>query len=159
MATRNIVKIGDPVLRKTSREVKVFDKRLHVLLDDMLETMRKADGVGLAAPQVGILKRVVVIEIGDLILEMVNPEIVAREGEQTGAEGCLSIPMQQGEVTRPMKVKVVYQDRNGDSYELEGEELLARAICHELDHLDGHLYTDFATRTWTYDPAKNEGQE
>lgn len=157
MAIRTIVKVGDPVLRKKSKSVQVFDQRLHTLLDDMLETMRKADGVGLAAPQVGILKRIVVIELGDLILELVNPKILFVDGEQTGTEGCLSVPMQQGEVTRPMHVKVAYQDRFGEEYEVEGEELLARALCHEIDHLDGKLYIDIAKKIWRYDPEQREG--
>ena len=119
-----------------------FDLRLWLLLRDMKETMNKADGVGLAAPQVGILRRVIVIDVGDGPIELVNPEIIEAEGEQAGAEGCLSIPGRTGYVVRPNKVKVKAQDRNGKPFEIEGEGLLARALCHEIDHLDGRLYID-----------------
>ena len=140
--TRKIVKLGDETLRKTSKRMEKFDLRLWLLLRDMKETMNKADGVGLAAPQVGILRRVVVIDVGDGPIELVNPEIIEAEGEQAGAEGCLSIPGRTGYVVRPNKVKVKAQDRNGKPFEIEGEGLLARALCHEIDHLDGTLYID-----------------
>ena len=140
--TRKIVKLGDETLRKTSKRMEKFDLRLWLLLRDMKETMNKADGVGLVAPQVGILRRVVVIDVGDGPIELVNPEIIEAEGEQAGAEGCLSIPGRTGYVVRPNKVKVKAQDRNGKPFEIEGEGLLARALCHEIDHLDGRLYID-----------------
>ena len=149
MANRKIVTIGDETLRKTCREQKKFDKRLHTLLDDMAETMYKAEGVGLAGPQVGILRRVAVVDVSaerDGLIELINPEIVETEGEQTGREGCLSVPGRQGVVTRPRKVRVRYQDRNGNITEREAEGFEARAICHEMDHLDGQLYIDIMNR-------------
>ena len=152
MGIRKIVTIGDDTLRKHCKPQEKFDKRLATLLNDMAETMYKAEGVGLAAPQVGILRRAAVVDITEDhsgLMELVNPEIVEREGEQTGREGCLSVPGRQGVVTRPMKVKVRYQDRNGDLYELETEGFEARAICHELDHLDGRLYIDVMDRELT----------
>ena len=145
MATRKIVTIGDETLRKTCRKQEKFDLRLAVLLKDMADTMYKAEGVGLAAPQVGILRRVAVVDVTEDhsgLLEMVNPEIVEREGNQTGREGCLSVPGRQGVVTRPMRIKARYQTRKGEWMEIETEGFEARAICHELDHLDGHLYTE-----------------
>ncbi len=142
MAIRKIVEIGDDKLRKQCKPVEKFDLRLRILLKDMADTMYKANGVGLAAPQVGILRRVVVVDIGDGLIEMINPEIIHAEGEQTGPEGCLSVPGRSGVVTRPNIVTVRYQDRNGDEYEATAEEFLARAFCHELDHLDGTLYVD-----------------
>jgi len=143
MAIRKIVKLGeDDVLRKRCRKVDKFDKRLHVLLDDMADTMYEADGAGLAAPQVGILKRVVVIDVGEGLIELVNPEIIASEGTQMCIEGCLSVPGKRGRVERPAIVRVHAQDRDGNHIELEGEEFLANAICHELDHLDGIIYVD-----------------
>ena len=142
MAIRKIVELGDPVLRKTSRRVDKFDKREWMLLKDMAETMYNAEGVGLAAPQVGILKRMVVIDIGDGLIEMINPEIVESDGSQVGAEGCLSVPGRRGKVDRPMHVVVRAQDRKGREIEVEGEGLLARALCHEIDHLDGIVYVD-----------------
>ena len=142
MALRNITKDGNETLRKKCRMVDVFDSKLAKLLDDMKETMRQADGVGLAGPQVGILRRVAVIEIDDFYVELVNPIIVATDGEQIGSEACLSVPNKSCIVKRPYKVTVQYQDRNGDYYTLEGEELLARACCHEIDHLDGILFYD-----------------
>ena len=145
MALRKIVTVGDPVLNKTCRPVTKFDDRLATLIDDMIETMHDANGVGLAGPQVGVLRRVVVVDTGDEDLELVNPEIVkAGKETQTGLEGCLSVPGKYGVVTRPNYVVVRAQDRNGDWYEYEGEELIARAFCHELAHLDGHLYTEIA---------------
>ena len=152
MATRKIVTVGDDTLRKVCRKQEKFDLRLAILLKDMADTMYKAEGVGLAAPQVGILRRVVVIDVTEDhsgLLEMVNPEIVERQGEQTGREGCLSVPGRQGVVTRPMKVKVRFQDKNGESFELETEGFEARAVCHELDHLDGTLYIDVMDRELT----------
>lgn len=143
MAKRKIVLLGeDDVLRKHSRRVEKFDKRLRTLLTDMAETMADADGVGLAAPQVGVLKRCVVIDTGDGLIELVNPEIIATEGSVVGAEGCLSIPGRRCTVERPEKVTVIAQNRNGESIRLEAEGLLAVAICHEVDHLDGILYID-----------------
>jgi len=143
MAIRKIVKLGeDEVLRKHARKVDTFDKRLWTLLDDMADTMYEADGVGLAAPQVGILKRAVVVDVGDGLLEMVNPELLEAEGEDIGVEGCLSVPGRRGTVKRPLKVRVHAQDRKGRHIEVEAEEFMARAICHELDHLDGVVYVD-----------------
>ena len=150
MALRKIVTVGDPVLNKTCRPVTKVDARLATLIDDMIETMHDANGVGLAGPQVGVLRRVVVVDTGDEDLELVNPEIVkAGKETQTGLEGCLSVPGKYGVVTRPNYVVVRAQDRNGDWYEYEGEELIARAFCHELAHLDGHLYTEIAERMLT----------
>lgn len=142
MALRTIRKKGDEILYKKSKEVVNFDKRLSELLDDMYETMKNADGVGLAAPQVGILKRCVVIDIGDGKIELVNPVIVKSEGEQVGQEGCLSVPDVWGDVKRPKKVTVLAFDRNGKKIEQQGEDLLAVALCHEIDHLNGELFDD-----------------
>ena len=143
MAIRKIVKLGeDEVLRKRSRKVEKFDKRLEQLLDDMADTMYEADGAGLAAPQVGILKRCVVIDAGEGLIELINPEILSAEGTQMCIEGCLSVPGRRGRVERPEKVIVHAQDRKGRHIELEGEGFLANAICHELDHLDGIIYVD-----------------
>ncbi|MCH5316349.1 MAG: peptide deformylase [Eubacterium sp.] len=141
MALRNVVKLGDPILNKVSRKVEKFDDRLGILIDDMLETLYKENGVGLAAVQVGILKRVVVIDIGEGPMELVNPEITLSEGEQREQEGCLSLPGKWGVTVRPMKVQVKAQDRNGKWQVFTGEGLKARAFCHELDHLDGILFT------------------
>ena len=152
MGTRSIVKIGDETLRKVCRKQEKFDLRLAILLKDMAETMYKAEGVGLAAPQVGILRRVAVIDVTEDhsgLLELVNPEIIEKDGTQTGREGCLSVPGRQGVVTRPMKVKVRFQNRKGQWTELETEGFEARAVCHELDHLDGHLYVDIMDRELT----------
>ena len=145
MAIRQIRMRDDEILRKRCKEVTKFDEKLGILLDDMYETMTKADGVGLAAPQVGILKRVVVIDVGNGRIELINPEIIETEGEQDGAEGCLSFPGLFGNVKRPYKVKVKAQDRNGRKFIAEGEELLARAFCQECDHLDGHVFTELVT--------------
>ncbi len=142
MAIRELRFKDDEVLYKQCKEVKNFDKRLHILLDDMYDTMKKYDGVGLAAPQVGILKRAVVIDIGDGKIELINPQIIETSGTQTGQEGCLSVPQVFGEVERPEFVKVKAQDRDGNWVEYEGKELLARAICHECEHLDGHLFLE-----------------
>ena len=160
MALRNIVTVGDPVLKKVSRTVTRFNPRLNILIDDMIETLQDSGGVGLAAPQVGVLKRVVVVDTGDEILELINPQIIETSGEQTGIEGCLSVPGKYGIVSRPNFVKVRAQDRNGEWFEAEGEELTARAFCHELDHLDGHLYTEKAERMLTPEEldAMSQGQ-
>lgn len=152
MATRKIVKVGDDTLRKVCKKQEKFDLRLAVLLKDMADTMYKAEGVGLAGPQVGILRRVAVVDVTEDhsgLMELVNPEIVAYEGSQTGREGCLSVPGRQGVVTRPMKVRVRYQSRKGQWTEKEAEGFEARAICHELDHLDGKLYIDMMDRELT----------
>ena len=149
MALRNIVTVGDPVLGKNCRKVTTFDRRLHELLEDMAETLYDANGVGLAAPQVGVLRRVVVVDVGEGLIELINPEITAAEGEQTDMEGCLSIPGKYGIVTRPQKVTVRAQTRHGKWFSIEGEGLLARSFCHELDHLDGQLYTEKADRMLT----------
>ncbi len=150
MALRNIVTVGDPILTKTCRPVTKFDDRLATLIDDMIETMHEANGVGLAGPQVGVLRRVVVVDTGEEDLELVNPKIVKTGKEmQTGLEGCLSVPGKYGVVTRPNFVVVRAQDRHGDWYEYEGEALIARAFCHELAHLDGQLYTEIAERMLT----------
>ena len=142
MAVRDIVKDGDPILRKKCRPVEVFDEKLGKLLDDMRETMNKADGVGLAGPQVGILRQVVVIEVGDFYVELVNPEILETSGEQIGAEGCLSVEGKNCYVARPNFVKVKYCDRYGKQMLLECEGLPARAVFHETDHLQGVLFYD-----------------
>ncbi len=142
MAIRNIRTEEDPILRKISRKVEFFDERLWQLLDDMKDTMYKAEGVGLAAVQVGILKRVVVIDVGDGLIELINPEIIETEDFQCGAEGCLSLPGKQGTTIRPMTVKVKAQNRNGAWCVYKGTELRAKAFCHEIDHLDGILYVD-----------------
>lgn len=149
MAIRNIVTTEDSVLRKKCRPIEKFDDRLFMLLDDMKETMYQANGVGLAAPQVGVLRRVVVIDVGDGAIEMINPEIISTDGEQTGTEGCLSVPGEYGIVTRPEHVIAKYQSRDGAWHEIDAHELAARAICHECDHLDGKIYTDIAERMLT----------
>ena len=142
MAIRKIVTLGDDVLRKTSRPVVKFDEKLWQLLDDMKDTMDKAEGVGLAAVQVGVLRRVIVIDVGDGLMELVNPEIIEREGVQEEVEGCLSLPGESGVTVRPMSVKVKAQNRDGKWFFYSGTGLKARAFCHELDHLDGVLYID-----------------
>ena len=163
MAIREIVKKGDEVLNKKCHPVTKFDERLHTLLDDMGETLREADGVGLAAPQVGILRQVVVvINEDDELIELINPEIVKTSGEQRGLEGCLSVPGQYGFVTRPMIVRVKAQDRNGVPFEVEDEGLTARCFCHEIDHLSGHLFDELVDRTYTVDELEqmeNDGVE
>ena len=146
MAIRNVVQVGDDVLRKKCFEVTVFDEKLATLLDDMKETVRKEEGAGLAAPQVGILRRAVVIDVDEGFYELVNPVIVESKGEQTGWEGCLSVRGKRGVVTRPLVVKVEYFDRTGKKKKLTARAFFARAVCHELDHLDGVLYTDRAER-------------
>ena len=143
MAIRNIRVMGDPILEKTCKEVKEMTPRTQELIDDMLETMYEANGVGLAAPQVGVLKRIVVIDVtGEDPIVLINPRIMETSGEQTGGEGCLSVPGKSGIVTRPNDVKVKAYVRDMNPIELEGTELLARAFCHEIDHLDGHLYVE-----------------
>ena len=142
MALRTIRVMGDEVLTKVCREVKQVTPRISELISDMLETMYDANGVGLAAPQVGVLRRIVVIDIGEGPVVMINPEIIETSGEQTGEEGCLSLPGKAGQVTRPNYVKARAYDENMQPYEIEGEELMARAICHEVEHLDGHMYVE-----------------
>lgn len=145
MALRTIVQLGDEILTKKCKPVKKIDDRILSLLDDMRETLIHSGGVGLAAPQVGVLRRIALVDTGDEILELINPEILSTEGEQTDAEGCLSYPGKYGMVTRPYIVKIKALDRNGDEYEYTGEELTARAFCHEIDHLDGHFFTEKVT--------------
>ena len=149
MGLRKILTDQEPALHKVCKAVEKFDGRLHRLLDDMNETLVDSGGVGLAAPQVGILRRVVVVDTGEEILELVNPELVETSGDQEGAEGCLSVPGKYGLVKRPYYAKVRAQDRNGNWFEAEGEELIARCFCHELDHLDGILYTQVMDRFLT----------
>jgi len=151
MALRKIVVQGEECLTKVCRPVTEFNPHLHQLLDDMLETLEDANGAGLAAPQVGVLRRVCVVldEDSEEYIELVNPEIVAQSGEQTGLEGCLSVPGKWGIVTRPEHVVIRAQDRNGDWYEYEGDEILARCFLHEIDHLDGHMYTEIAEKMLT----------
>lgn len=150
MALRTILTQGDPTLTKTSRPVEKFDQKLHDLLDDMRETLLHANGAGLAAPQIGILRRaVLVMDENDEVLELVNPVLTHVEGEQEGLEGCLSVPGKYGYVTRPYKARVRAQDRNGNFFEVEGEEIVARCFCHELEHLDGHLYVEHTDRLYT----------
>lgn len=150
MATRKIVTQGDELLSKKCRPVTEFNPRLHQLLDDMADTLAEANGAGLAAPQVGVLRRaVLVIGDDDQVMELINPEIVFQEGEQTGPEGCLSVPGKYGMVTRPYRVRVRAQDRFGSWFEAEGEEIVARCFCHEIEHLDGHLYTEHIDRFLT----------
>ncbi|MCI9289060.1 MAG: peptide deformylase [Oscillospiraceae bacterium] len=150
MALREILTQGDPVLTKTCRPVEKFDRKLHDLLDDLKETLSDSGGVGLAAPQIGILRRVVVVEDrDDHMLELVNPVIVSQEGEQNGWEGCLSVPGKYGMVQRPSLVTVRAQDRDGNFFEASGEDLVARCFCHELEHLDGHLFVEHTDRLYT----------
>ncbi len=156
MAIRKIVVQGDERLNKKCRQVTDFNRRLHILLDDMKDTLEKAEGAGLAAPQVGILRRaVIVVNSNDEMMELVNPEIVEQSGTQTSPEGCLSIPGKWGMVTRPNYVKVRAQDRNGNWFEVEGEELTARCLCHELEHLDGCLYIEHIDRFMTDDEVED----
>lgn len=160
MAIRTIVTREDPVLTKACHPVTKFDDKLADLLDDMKETLAQANGVGLAAPQVGILRRaVIVITQEGEELELINPEILDQSGEQTGLEGCLSVPGLWGYVTRPQWVKVKAQDRKGNWFEVEGQDLTARCFCHELSHLDGHLYTELADRLYTSDELDEMQQE
>ena len=156
MALRKILTDAEPALHKTCKPVVNFDSRLHCLLDDMRETLIESGGVGLAAPQVGILRRVVLVDTGEEILELVNPTMVETDGEQEGAEGCLSVPGKYGLVKRPYYAKVRAQDRDGNWYEAEGEGLIARCFCHELDHLDGIIYTEVMERYLTEDELQFE---
>ena len=159
MAIRNIVKEGDSILEKKCRPVEKFDQKRWMLLDDMKETLSEANGAGLAAPQVGILRRVVIVNVGDEDgdIELINPEIIEASGEQDGPEGCLSCPGEWGMVLRPNHVVVTAQDRNGAFFEITGEELKARAFCHELDHLDGVLFKTKASRM--IDPSELKTEE
>ena len=142
MAIRNIRKLGEDVLRIKCREVDVIDDRIITLLDDMADTLYDSNGVGLAAPQVGVLKRIALVDVGDGLIELINPQIIAESGVQNGPEGCLSVPGKFGNVSRPNKVRVKAINRYGEEFEVEGEELLARAFCHEIDHLDGVVFVD-----------------
>ena len=142
MAIRQVVQVGDEVLRQKCLPVEAFDEGLHALLDDMKDTVKKEEGAGLAAPQIGILRRIAVIDVGEGKIELINPEIIKTSGEQTGDEGCLSSPGVFGKVTRPNFVTVKAKDRFGKDFEISGKELLARAFCHEIDHLDGVLFVD-----------------
>ena len=159
MGIRKILTFDESALHKTCKPVVNFDRRLHNLLDDMRETLIESGGVGLAAPQVGILRRVVLVDVGDEIIELVNPTMVETDGEQTGVEGCLSLPGKYGLVTRPYYAKVRAQDRNGNWYEAEGEEIIARCFCHELDHLDGIVYTEVMDRFLTEEELMRDMEE
>ena len=156
MGMRKILTDRDPALHKVCRPVDKFDGKLHKLLDDMRETLLDANGVGLAAPQVGILRRVVIVDTGDDIVELINPTLVETDGEQVGAEGCLSVPGRYGLVKRPYYAKVRAQDRDGNWFEAEGEELIARCFCHELDHLEGILYTEVMERYLTEEEMEQD---
>ena len=163
MAIRQIVTSEDPILRKTSRKVEKFDEKLCALLDDMNETLKKAEGAGLAAVQVGILRRVVLVDVGDGLLELINPEIIETKGEIEDTEGCLSVPGEWGLVKRPEYVKIKAQDRRGVWHRYEGTDLKARCFCHEIDHLDGIIYTDKVIKKLTPEEAqefrsKNKGE-
>ena len=149
MALRKILTVEEPGLHKVCRQVTKFDKKLHDLLDDMAQTLIDANGVGLAAPQVGILRRVIVIDTGEELVELINPKIVETSGEQEDVEGCLSVPGEYWLVKRPSFARVCATDRDGNEFELSGEGLTARCICHECDHLDGHIYTEIASRRLT----------
>ena len=159
MGLRKILTDKDPALHKVCRPVEKFDGRLHKLLDDMKETLIDANGVGLAAPQVGILRRVVLVDTGDEVLELINPSLLETSGEQVGAEGCLSVPGKYGLVKRPTYATVRAQDRDGNWFEAEGEELIARCFCHELDHLDGILYTEVMERFLTEEELEAQEEE
>ena len=159
MGLRRILTHREPALHMTCKPVVKFDDRLHKLLDDMRETLIESGGVGLAAPQVGILRRVVLVDNGEEILELVNPTLVETDGEQVGAEGCLSVPGKYGLVKRPYYAKVRAQDRFGEWYEAEGEELTARCFCHELDHLDGIIYTEVMERYLTDEELQYDEDE
>ena len=159
MGLRKILTDKEPALHKVCKPVEKFDWRLHKLLNDMADTMEDANGVGLAAPQVGILRRVVVVDTGDGILELVNPTIIETDGKQEGPEGCLSVPGKYGLVKRPYYAKVRAQDRNGEWFEAEGEELIARCFCHELDHLDGIVYTQVMERYLSEDELIYDEEE
>ena len=159
MALRKIVNKSDDILRKKCKPVVNFDEKLSILLDDMAETMYKANGVGLAAPQVGILRRVVVVDVGEGLLELVNPEIIKSKGSQRGIEGCLSCPDDWGYVVRPNEIIVKAQDRTGKFIQLKLKEFFARAVCHELDHLEGQLFIDIADEMVDPDEIENENQD
>ena len=159
MGMRKILTDKYPALHKMCKPVTAFDSKLHKLLDDMRETLLDANGVGLAAPQVGILRRVVLVDNGEEILELVNPELLETSGEQVGAEGCLSVPGKYGIVKRPFYAKVRAQDRYGNWFEAEGEELTARCFCHELDHLDGIVYTEVMDRFLTEEELMAEAED
>ncbi len=157
---KTILQKGDPALTKVCHPVVNFDAKLHTLLDDMKDTLIKSGGLGLAAPQIGILRRVVlVMNEQEEVLELVNPEIIFTEGEQTGLEGCLSVPGLYGEVTRPYRVRVRAQDRNGNFFEVEDVELTARCFCHECEHLDGHLFTEHTDRLYTMEELEEMEQD
>lgn len=158
MGLRKILTDKEPALHKVCRPVEKFDWKLHKLLDDMAETLAEANGVGLAAPQVGILRRVVIVDTGEEILELVNPTLVETGGEQVGAEGCLSVPGKYGLVKRPNYAKVRAQNRDGEWFDAEGQELIARCFCHELDHLDGIVYTEVMERFLTEEELAAEGE-
>lgn len=159
MALRNIITDPDSRLRKISRPVKEITPHIVTLLDDMAETMKQAEGVGLAAPQVGVLRRVVVIDVGEGLIELINPEIISQSGEQKGPEACLSVEDRRGLVVRPSKVSVKALDREGNERIIEGEGLLARCLCHEIDHLDGILYIDKMERELALDEEYEENEE
>ncbi|MBP0989914.1 MAG: peptide deformylase [Oscillospiraceae bacterium] len=159
MAIRTIVTEGDEILRKKCREVTDYNERLWNLLDDMAQTMHSADGAGLAAPQVGILRRIAVIDVGEGVIEFINPKIIEKSGSQTGQEGCLSCPGEWGIVERPETVKAEAFNRNGEKFVIEGSGLLARAMCHEFDHLDGILYKDIAIRMLEQDELESIGRK
>ena len=159
MGLRKIMTVKEPCLHKVCRPVEKFDGKLHRLLDDMKETLAEANGVGLAAPQVGIHRRVVVVDTGEEMLELVNPELLETSGEQVGSEGCLSVPGKYGIVKRPNYAKVRAYDRDGNEFEVEGEELMARCFCHELDHLDGIVYTEIMERYLTEEEMKEQSEE
>ena len=159
MGLRKILTDKEPALHKVCKPVVSFDSKLHKLLDDMRETLIDSNGVGLAAPQVGILRRVVLVDVGDEILELINPVLVETDGEQEGPEGCLSVPGKYGLVKRPYFAKVKAQDRYGEWFEVEGEELIARCFCHELDHLDGIVYTEVMDRYLTEDELIYDEEE
>lgn len=159
MGLRKIMTVKEPCLHKVCRPVEKFDGKLHRLLDDMKETLAEANGVGLAAPQVGILRRVVVVDTGEEMLELVNPELLETGGEQIGSEGCLSVPGKYGIVKRPNYAKVRAYDRDGNEFEVEGEELMARCFCHELDHLDGIVYTEIMERYLTEEEMREQSEE
>ena len=159
MGLRKIMTVKEPCLHKVCRPVEKFDGKLHKLLDDMKETLAEANGVGLAAPQVGILRRVVVVDTGEEMLELVNPELLETSGEQVGSEGCLSVPGKYGIVKRPNYARVRAYDRDGNEFEVEGEELMARCFCHELDHLDGIVYTEIMERYLTEEEMNGLSEE
>ena len=159
MGIRKILTVKDPALHKVCKPVEKFDAKLHKLLDDMAETLEEANGVGLAAPQIGILRRIVIVDTGEEILELVNPTMVETSGEQEGAEGCLSVPGKYGIVKRPYYATVRAQDRFGEWFEVQGEQLIARCFCHELDHLDGIVYTEVMERFLTEEELAGDEEE